>query len=40
MEGEVGEHSDEEIEHIKAAQPVSELIIIHDLYGKNYESRH
>lgn len=34
MEGEVGEHSEEEIEHIKSAHSISELIIINDLYGK------
>lgn len=34
MEGDPGQHSEEEIEHIKSAQPISELIIIHDLYEK------
>ncbi len=34
MEGEAGQHTEEEIEHIKSAQPISELIIIHDLYEK------
>ncbi len=34
MEGKVGQHTEEEIEHIKSAQSVSELIIIHDLYEK------
>ncbi len=34
MEGDASPNSQEEIEHIKAAQSVSELIIIHDLFGK------
>lgn len=34
MEGNPESHSDEEIEHIKEAQSISETIIIHDLYRK------
>lgn len=33
--GDPGNYTSDEIEHLRSAQPISELIIVHDLYGKN-----